>query len=77
MGVFDSGYRQALIGAARNPVDRPPAGFIEAFIATHESTKQEDLSTSESLNVGRKRIERREKIKELTGEDITALEEVG
>lgn len=74
MGVFDSGYRQSLIDAARNPVDRPPAGFIEAFIATHESTKQEDLSTSESLNIGRKRIERREKIKELTGEDITALE---
>jgi len=74
MGVFYSGYRQSVIDAARNPVDRPPAGFIEAFIATHESTKQEDLSISESLNIGRKRIERREKIKELTGEDITALE---
>jgi len=74
MGVFDSSYRQSLIDTARNPVRRLPAGFIEAFTATYESTKQEDLSISESLNIGRKRIERREKIKELTGEDISALE---
>lgn len=63
-----------MIDARRQPVTRPPAGFLEAFSATYESTKQEDLSISESRNLGEKRVERRAKILELTGEDITFLE---
>lgn len=59
MGVFDDGYQQALIDAARQPVERPPAGFREAFWATYDATKQEDLSTSEAFNLGNKRTERR------------------
>jgi hypothetical protein len=74
MGLFDDGYEQSLIDASRTPVTRPPAGFFEAFNATYEATKQEDLSTSESLNVGNKRAERRKLIQELAGEDIGSLE---
>lgn len=74
MGVFDQGYEQALIDAGRQPVERPPAGFLDTFLATWESTRQEDLSISESTNLGRHRQTRREKIKELTGEDISFLE---
>ena len=74
MGVFDEGYDQAVIDAGRQPVERPPAGFLETFLATWQSTRQEDLTISESTNLGRHRQTRREKIKELTGEDISFLE---
>ena len=47
MGIFDDGYQQAIIDAARQPVDRPPAEFREVFNATYEATRQEDLSISE------------------------------
>lgn len=29
MGIFDDGYQQAIIDAARQPVDKPPPGFME------------------------------------------------
>jgi len=70
MGVFDNGYEQSVLDAGRNPVERPPAGFLETFLATFEATRQEDLSNSEILNVNRKKQERRRIIKELTGEDL-------
>lgn len=47
MGIFDDGYQQAIIDAARQPVDRPPAGFMEGFSASYDTTRQEDLSISE------------------------------
>jgi hypothetical protein len=27
MGIFDDGYQQAIIDAARQPIDKPPAGL--------------------------------------------------
>ena len=36
MGIFDDGYQQAVIDAARNPVERAASGFMEAF---HSSTR--------------------------------------
>jgi hypothetical protein len=53
MGVFDEGYEQALIDATRNPIERPPAQFGEAFHATYEATKQEDLSNMHEYTVGK------------------------
>ena len=74
MGVFSQGYEQALIDARRRPLDRPPAEFTETFVATWNATVQEDLTTSEVLNLSEKRAERRAKVLKLTGEDISSLE---
>ena len=41
MGIFDDGYQQAVIDAARNPVERGASGFMEAFhSATRANTKR-------------------------------------
>ena len=37
MGIFDDGYQQAVIDAARNPVERAASGFMEAFHSSYES----------------------------------------
>lgn len=72
MGIFDDGYQQAIINAARQSVDRPPAEFREVFNATYEATRQEDLSIGERQNFLDKVKIRNEKILELTGKPFTA-----
>lgn len=67
MGIFDDGYEAAIIEAARNPVTRPPAGFFDAFHATYEATRQEDLSISARQNFLDKVKQRNELIRERTG----------
>ena len=29
MGIFDQGYEQSIIDTARQPIDKPPARFME------------------------------------------------
>jgi hypothetical protein len=29
MGIFDDGYQQTITDTARQPIDRPPAGFMD------------------------------------------------
>jgi hypothetical protein len=72
MGIFDDGYEQAIIGAGRNPVTRPPAGFIESFTASYESTRQENLSINERQNFLDKVKVRNEAIEKLTGKPLEA-----
>ena len=72
MGIFDDGYQQSIIDAARQPIDRPPAGFMESFSASYDTTRQEDLSISERQNYLDKVKIRNEKILELTGQPFTA-----
>src|SRR6266404_2111282 len=67
MGIFDDGYDQAIIDASRLPPARVPSGFMDAFHATYEATRQEDLSISERQNYLDKVKIRNDKIRELTG----------
>ena len=50
MGVFDDDYDQAIIDAARQPAAHIPSGFLHAFNATSQATRQEGLSISERQN---------------------------
>jgi hypothetical protein len=38
MSIFDDGYHQAILDAARQPIDKPPAGFMEGFSASDDTT---------------------------------------
>jgi hypothetical protein len=39
MGIFDEGYQQSIIDAARQPIDKPPAVFVEVFSAALPGNK--------------------------------------
>ena len=67
MGVFDDGYEQSILDASRQPAARVPAGFLDAFNATYQATRQQALSISERQNYLDKVKQRNEKIQELTG----------
>ena len=38
MSIFDDGYHQAILDAARQPIDKPPAGLLEGFCASDDTT---------------------------------------
>lgn len=71
MGVFDSGYEQAIIDAGNAPAAKPAVGFKEAYWATWYATRQEDLSISEQQNLAVKRQQRDELILKFTGERLS------
>jgi hypothetical protein len=67
MGIFDDGYTQSVIDAAKQPPAKIPAGFMDAFHATYDATRQEDLSISERQNYLDKVAQRNEQIQKVTG----------
>jgi hypothetical protein len=38
MSIFDGGYHQSILDAARQPIDKPPAGFLEGISASDDTT---------------------------------------
>ena len=36
MGIFDDGYQRAIIDAARQPIDKLPAGFMDLSRANED-----------------------------------------
>lgn len=67
MGAFDDGYEQAIIDASREPAARSPVGFLEAFHASYDLTRQEELSISERQNFLGKVKARNDLVQKYTG----------
>jgi hypothetical protein len=58
---------QARLRARENPVERPPVTFGEAFMEDLSFFWRENLSISRELAISQARVERGEKVRELTG----------
>jgi hypothetical protein len=71
MGIFDDGYQQAIIDAARQPVDRPPAGFMEGFCASYDTTPARGSFYQRASELSGQGKQRNEKTLEITGNPFT------